>query len=65
MRASFEVFLLVWIVQIVTASDPFTTLIAYEKNQRISAEVNDTQYHLLPFRVSGISQHFILAPQID
>ena len=65
MRASFEVFLLVWIVQIVTASDPFTTLIAYEKNQRISAEVNDTQYHLLPFSVSGISQHFILAPQID
>ena len=49
----------------VSPRDPFVTLVAYENNQRMSAEVGDSQYHLLPFRVSGKPQHFIQAPQAN
>jgi hypothetical protein len=57
--------LLLAVLTLTTARDPFVTLVSYENNQRLSAEVGDAQYHLLPFRVSGKPQHFIQAPQLN
>jgi len=62
MRPTFKVFLLFLITQIASQKDPFSILIAYEDNQRISAGVGESHYQLLPFRVSGTSQNFIQAP---
>jgi hypothetical protein len=46
----------------VHSRDAFTTLVTYEAKQRSSADVGDSQYHLLPFRLSGEPQHFLQAP---
>lgn len=35
----------------VSNEDPFTTLVAYETKQKEMAGVNESQYHLLPFRL--------------
>lgn len=34
-------------------NDPFKTLTGYEERQRASAEMDDENYHLVPFRLSG------------
>ena len=39
--------------------DPFKTLVAYEAKQRISAGVDENNYHLFPFRISSEPQHFV------
>lgn len=46
----------------VDSRDAFTTLVTYEAKQRSFADVGDSQYHLLPFRLSGQPQHFLQAP---
>lgn len=33
--------------------DPFATLVTYEAKQRTAAGVGDSQYRLLPFRLTG------------
>lgn len=65
MFPSSALFLLLCTLQLVSTRDPFTTLVNYEHNQRLSAELGDSQYQLLPFRVSGSPQHFIQAPKVD
>jgi hypothetical protein len=45
--------------------DPFTTLVGYEAKQRTAAGVGDSQYRLLPFRMTGEAQHFLQAPRTN
>lgn len=46
-------------------NDPLTTLIAYEEKQRVGAQLDSSDYSLVPFRLAHTSQLFILAPPID
>lgn len=48
-----------------TAKDPFTEFVAYEAKQRKMAGVNESQYHLLPFRLAGEQQDFLMTPTMD
>ena len=47
------------------AKDPFTTLVAYEAKQRLTAEVDEKQYHLFPFKISQEPQNFLHIPETD
>jgi hypothetical protein len=60
-----EILLLALAVVGTLSRDPFKTLVAYETKQRVSAEVDDTQYHLLPFRITTEAQHFLQMPKTD
>lgn len=60
-----ELILLTLMLQLASPRDPFITLVSYENSQRMSAELGDSQYSLLPFRVSGKPQHFIQTPKVN
>jgi hypothetical protein len=49
----------------VSARDPYSTLVAYETKQRTNAELGNSQYHLLPFRLTGTPQHFLETPTFN
>jgi len=46
-------FLLALIVTGVAAKDPFRRLVDHEAKQRQMAGLSESEYHLLPFRLSG------------
>lgn len=53
------------ILQVQCGADPYSTFINYEEKQRISAQLGDGDYHLVPFRLTSQPQHFILSPSAD
>jgi hypothetical protein len=46
-------------------NDPLATLIAYEEKQRTGAQLDSSDYSLVPFRLAHAPQVFILAPPVD
>ena len=53
------------LVQGSNSKDAFSTLVNYETKLRKMAGVNESQYHLLPFRLNGDQQHFLQTPTTD
>lgn len=58
-------FLLVNLLSGQGRNDPFKTLISYEEKQRASAEIDSSDYTLIPFKLADKSEHFVLAPVGD
>lgn len=58
-------FLLVNLLSGRSRNDPFKTLISYEEKQRALAEIDNSDYTLIPFKLADRSEHFVLAPSGD
>ena len=54
-----------FILVVSCSKDHFKNFVAYEAKQRLSAQLQEDQYHLLPFRIINEPQHFLQMPTDD